>query len=85
MIAKSIYILCAITSLFCFVLLIRGYWRMRTRILLWSSAAFLAFTLSNFILVIDLVVLPQVDLLALRNAVTLIGVLLLLFGLIGSS
>lgn len=85
MIAKSIYALCAVTSLFCFVLLLRGYWRMRTRILLWSSAAFFALTLSNFLLVVDLVFLPEIDLSFLRNAVTLIGVVLLLFGLIGTS
>lgn len=85
MIAKAIYILCAITSLFCFVLLLRGYLRMKTRILLWSSAAFLALTLSNLLLVADLVFLPEIDLLVVRNTCTLLGVLLLLCGLITSS
>ncbi len=83
MIAKSIYVLCAMTSLLCFVLLFRGYLRWRTRILLSSSAAFLAFGIANILLVIDLIVLPDVDLLLLRNIATLAGVALLLWGLIG--
>jgi hypothetical protein len=82
MIAKAIYILCAVTSLFCFVVLFRGYRRVRTRMLAWSSASFLAFAVSNLLLVVDLILLPDVDLLLLRNLVTLIGVLLLLCGLI---
>jgi len=84
MIAKAIYILCAVTSLFCFVLLFRGYLRMRTRILAWSSAAFLALAVSNVLLVLDLLILPHVDLLIIRNVVTFAGVLLLLCGLISS-
>lgn len=82
MIAKAIYILCACTSLFCFVLLLRGYLRMRTRILAWSCAGFLAFAVSNVLLVVDLLVLPAFDLLLFRNAATLAGVVLLLCGLI---
>jgi len=84
MIAKAIYVLCAITSLFCFVLLLRGYVRMRTRVLAWSSAGFLAFAIANILLVVDLIFLPQIDLLLVRNVATLAGVVLLLCGLISS-
>ena len=82
MTVETIYVLCAVTSLFCFGLLFRGYLRMRTPILLWSSAAFLLLTISNFLLVLDLMILPNVNLLLFRNLVTLIGVVLLICGLI---
>lgn len=82
---KAIYVLCAITSLFCFLLLFRGYLRSRTQVLLLSSASFFVFAFANALLVVDIVLLPNVDLLLLRNSVTLIGVALLLWGLITNS
>lgn len=85
MIAKVIYVLCALTSLFCFAMLFRGYLRHRTGILLSSSVAFLAFAAANVLLVVDLLLLPDVDLLILRNAVTLLGVVLLVWGLIANT
>ncbi len=85
MAAEVIYLLCAATSLFCFLLLFRGYWRTRTRLLLWSSTGFLAFTIANVLLVADLMFFPSVDLLLWRNLATLIGLILLLAGLILNS
>lgn len=85
MIAHGIYTLCGLASLFCFGVLLRGYMRHRTRILLSSSAAFLAFAIANVLLVIDLVFLPKVDLSVLRNGLTLAGVVLLASALIGQS
>jgi hypothetical protein len=82
MIAKLIYGLCAVTSLFCFVMLWRGFLRRRLQLLLWSSAAFFAFTVANILLVVDLIFLPATDLSLLRSCVTLVGVLLLLIGLL---
>lgn len=82
MIAGLVYFLCALTSWTCAVLLLRAYFARHVRLLLWSGAAFCAFGLSNIILFIDLIVVPEVDLLLLRNCVTLTGVLLLLWGLI---
>src|SRR3569833_4024278 len=60
--AEAGYILCALTSLFCAALLIRGYRAQRTRLLLWSSRCFIGLALRNAILVDDLILLPQVDL-----------------------
>lgn len=85
MTAEVIYVLCAATSLFCFVLLFRGFVRTRARLLLWSSAAFLAFTVTNILLVLDLIFLPQADLSLYRNAVTLFGIAVLIYGLIVNS
>ena len=85
MTAEVIYVLCAATSLFCFALLFRGYFRTQSRLLLWSSAGFFAFTVANLLLVLDLVILPKIDLSLVRSGVTLVGVALLMCGLLFSS
>jgi hypothetical protein len=80
--AEAVYILCALTSALCAVLLYRGYRLSGARLLLWSACCFLGLALNNAILFIDLIVLPQVDLSVLRLLPAVIGMLLLLFGLI---
>ena len=76
------YVLCAITALACGVLLLRGYRRSRSRLLLWVGLFFLALVAENVILFVDLVVIPEVDLLTVRRAIGLGGVAVLLYGLI---
>jgi hypothetical protein len=78
----AIYLLCAATALACGVLLIRGYSRSRSRLLLWCGLFFLALAAENSILFVDLIVLPSIDLLAVRRTVALIGMAVLLYGLI---
>ena len=85
MTAEAIYVLCAATGLFCFGLLLRGFMRTGNRLLLWSSAGFLAFTIANVLLVLDLVFFKNLDLLLYRNVATLLGLVLLLCGLILNS
>jgi hypothetical protein len=81
--AHVVYILCALTSLGCTVLLFGRYRRTKVNLLFWSAMAFLAFTGTNVLLFIDLAVLPhQIDLALVRNALTLVGVLVLLHALI---
>ena len=82
MIGALVYLLCALTSGLCAVLLLRAYVRQRTRLLLGSGAAFLAFTVSNILLFIDLILVPEMDLSALRAGVTLCGLGVLLWALI---
>lgn len=82
MIGKIVYILCALTSLGCTVLFIARYRKARVALLFWSALAFLAFTVTNVLLFVDLVVLPDVDLALWRNGFTFAGVLVLLYGLI---
>lgn len=79
---EAVYILCALTSLACAVLLGRAYRTTRVQLLLWSVVCFAALTLTNVLLFIDLAVLPSVDLRPLRNGVTLLGLIALLYGLI---
>jgi hypothetical protein len=80
--AVVIYSLCAGTALLCTLLLMRGYGQTRTRLLLWSAVCFAGLTLNNVLVVVDLVILPDVDLFLWRNVTALIGVTALLVGLI---
>jgi hypothetical protein len=82
MIARAIYVLCALTSLACAVLLIRGYLRSRVRLLLWSGWCFAFLFLNNVLLYIDVEVLPSHDLSMLRAIPVVIALALLLYGLI---
>jgi hypothetical protein len=83
--AEAVYVLCALTSLFCAGLLIRSYRAQRTRLLLWSSLCFIGLALNNALLVVDLIIVPQVDLSLLRTAVAVVAMFLLLVGLIWES
>jgi Family of unknown function (DUF5985) len=82
-VAEAVYILCALTSILCAVLLFRGYHANRTRLLFWASLAFFLLAINNVILYVDLVILPVLpDLFWYRTSVGLAGMLLLLFGLV---
>ena len=80
--ASLFYILCALVSLACTVLLLRGYAQSRTRLLLWSGLCFLGFTISNLLVFIDLKIFPQVDLYPWRLISAAIATLILVYGLI---
>ena len=77
-----VYVLCTATMLLCTVLLVRGYMRARKRLLLWSGLCFAGLTLTNALVFVDLVVVPEVDLYPLRLAVWALSMALLLYGLI---
>lgn len=80
--ATAIYVLCALTSAACAVLLTRAYLRSRTRLLLWSAWCFAFLALNNVLLVVDLTILTEQDLRVARTGSALIGVSLLLYGFI---
>jgi hypothetical protein len=82
MIVLAVLILCAFTSIICTILLIRGYMRSRSRLLLWSSPCFIGLATQNIILFIDLMLVPDVDLSFWRSLPAFIGLCILLFGLI---
>lgn len=85
MMGPIIYILCTLTCLGSALLLWRGYRRTRQRLLYWSALCFAIMAVSNGLLILDLVLLPNVYLLPWRSAVTQIALLVLLFGLIFES
>ena len=81
--APFIYALCALTSLLCSGLLLRGYSRNGYRLLFWSGLCFAGMTINNLLLILDHVVSPMhVDLIPLRLWTGLIALLPLLYGLI---
>ena len=80
--ATLVYALCALTSLACAVLLLRGYARNRVRLLLWSGLCFAGLALNNIILLVDLRVVPAIDLSVWRTLPALAGVVILLYGCI---
>jgi hypothetical protein len=82
MIANAIYVLCALTSGLCAVLLLRGYRQTGARLLFWSGLCFIGFCLNNLLLILDLSIVPNVDLSAWRTVPALIGVALLIYGLV---
>jgi Family of unknown function (DUF5985) len=77
-----VYLLCIATSASCMALLIRGYRQSRTRLLLWSALCFVFLALNNFVVILDLLVLPAMDLRVTRLALSLAAIGLLLFGFI---
>ena len=78
----AVYILCFLASSACAWLLGRSYARTGARLLMWSSLCFLFLAANNLALIIDLVVLPSVDLRPVRLLLQLAAVSLLLFGFI---
>jgi hypothetical protein len=80
MIAAAVYILSALTALLCAVRLLQAWRRTKLRLLFWSGLCFVVLTLSNTLLVIDLLV--GVDLFLWRNVSALAAMILLLYGLI---
>ena len=77
-----IYVLCALTSTACAVLLLRGWRRSRVRLLLWSGLCFVGLAANNVLLVVDMRVVPDADLSFVRTLAALAGVALLLYGFV---
>jgi hypothetical protein len=84
-VAILVYVLCALTSLGCAVLLWRGWLRSRARLLLWSALCFAGFFLNNLMLVIDTQFVPQTDLSVWRTLPAAAGLALLVYGLVWDS
>jgi hypothetical protein len=80
--AEVIYVLCALASISCALLLARNYVRQPLRLTLLASLCFAGLALNNVLLLLDLVVVPEVDLSLLRSAVALVSMLFLVVGLI---
>lgn len=80
-----VYALCALTSMVCAALLLRGYLRSGVRLLLWSGLCFVGLALNNILLFIDLRVVPETDLSVIRTIPALLGVIVLIYGLVWES
>jgi hypothetical protein len=83
--AEAVYLLCALTSVACAVLLMASYRRSRAKLLLWSGLCFVGLALNNVLLFTDLVVVPASDLSLWRSWIALGSMTLLLIGLVWES
>ena len=85
MFGAIVYMIGALTSAACAVLLMRGYVRGRKKLLLWSGLCFTILSISNLLIFVDLVLFPDVDLYRYRLGSASVAMLLLLYGLIWES
>lgn len=79
------YVVITLICIACAVLLLRGWGRERSRLLLWSGLCFAILGLSNLLVYLDYVLPPQYGLYPERLATAAIAMGLLLYGLIWES
>lgn len=81
--AEAVFVLCALTSAACAVLLLRSYRKSRHRLLLWSGLCFVGLAFNNSLLVLDRVIIgTRMDLSLLTKVPAVIGLALFVFGLV---
>lgn len=78
----AVYLLCLLTSSVCATLLLRSYFRARSRLLLWTAVSFVFLSLNNLALVTDMVIFPSVDLWVWRQVAAFLALGVLLYGFI---
>lgn len=81
----AIYLLCFVASASCTWLLLRGYRRSLTRLLLWVGLCFAFLSINSLAVLFDLLILPQWDFRVWRHAASLVAVCVLIFGLVWES
>ncbi len=79
---QIVYLLCFLTSFACSVFLFRGFRSTKYKLLFWSGLGFVGFALNNLVLMIDMMIVPQIDLSLLRTLLSVVGMTLLVYGLI---
>lgn len=77
----TVFVLCALTSLACAVLVLRSYFQTRGRLLLWTGLCFVGLGVNNILLVVDSRT-PTVDLSVWRSIPAVVGLVLLIYGLV---
>jgi hypothetical protein len=83
---EVVYLLCAVTSLACAVLLVRAWHAARTALLLWSSVCFVGLFINNVVLFVDEVLTKDtISLLLVRDLTNLASISALVIGLIWGS
>jgi hypothetical protein len=83
--AALVYSLGTLVTLVCAVLLLRAYAKARMQLLLWSGLCFALLTISNALVFVDLMLLPDVTLYVARLATAAVGMMLLVYGLVFES
>ena len=80
-----VYFMSALTVSACAGLLLRGYARAGTKLLLWGGLCFAGLAVSNALIFIDLVLVQNLDLYRYRLITASVAMILLLYGLIWES
>ena len=80
--AFIVYLLCSVTSLGCAVMLMRAYFKNKTRLLFWSSLCFVGIAINNILLSVDFYLGPAYDLSSVRAVSALLGMGVMMYGLI---
>lgn len=80
--ASMIYLMCAATALACTLLMFRSYRNSRHRLLFWCGLCFAGMFVSNLLLIIDRLIVPETDLLTVRLFSGLAALIPLLYGLV---
>lgn len=81
--AAIVYILCAITSLVCAIMLFKAFQRNKFRLLFWSCLGFTGFAVNNILLFIDVIVFPDVTyIIYFRTIPAVIGMIVMIYGLV---
>jgi hypothetical protein len=81
----GVYILCAVTSCLCSILLWRGYRRSGVKMLFWSSLCFFGLAIDNVLLYVDVVIIPEIDIAIWRRIPGLLALMALIYGLVWDS
>ena len=79
---SALYVLNCLTMLLCSVLLLRAYFNVRRRLLLWSGLSFAAFTVTNAFVIVDVVMYRDIDFYTWRLGWGALGATLILVGLV---
>ena len=85
MFQSAVNLLGTVTVALCAVLLLRAYFRVRQRLLLWCGLCFAGLAVANALLFVDLVLFPELQLYEYRLGVAAIAMLLMVYGLIFES
>jgi hypothetical protein len=74
-----------VTVALCALLLLRAYFKVRQRLLMWCGLCFAGLALANTLLVVDVFVFEELTLYRYRLATAAIAMLLMVYGLIFES
>lgn len=85
MIAHFVYLMCALTSGMCTVLLYLKYRRRQHRLLLLSAICFCGLAMNNILLFVDLLLGPTYNLSVIRTAPAVLAFGFLVWGLVKES
>jgi hypothetical protein len=81
-VTELVYVLCALASIVCGVLLLRRWRTSRRPLLFWSAVCFAGLAFNNLVLVVDFIVVPGFDLTPVRHATAHVSLGVLLYGLV---